>query len=91
MAKKKFSATSDNFFRGNNGNNEVNNENHIKNYYNSQKTSENYKNNQTNPNQSPKIQSGKLRENQQNLGKKVKKFIIIYFNFKQKRFFNWRF
>ena len=66
---KKKHSTSDNFFKGHN---EINNENHIKNYYNSQKTnsgqSENYSN-PTNPNQSPKIQSGKLRENQANISK----------------------
>ena len=66
--KNKRSATSDNFFKGYN---EINNGDHIKNYYTVQNTnsgqSVNYSNNPTNPNQSPKIQSGKLRESQANM------------------------
>ena len=62
--KNKLAATSQNFYRNNT---EMSNDNHIQNYYNVQKTvsavSDNYNNNPTNQNQSPKMQSGKLRSN----------------------------
>ena len=79
QVNKKLSVTSENFFRKNN---EINNERqYIQNYNNPLKAQDYNNDNKTNknpnPNQSPKIQSGKLRENHQNISKN-KKIIFLY-------------